>query len=368
VKSDIEAVEAIKGGDRERYTELVERYQRMVYGIVWSRLGDADLCEDAAQETFVKAFRYLVGLRNPAKFSGWLARIARNVSNSMLRKRKRELEKRHRWRLETPTEQRAEVPLEEDEPIGRTLTQTLASLPERHRECLVLFYLEGKNVRDTAAVLGISEVALKTRLHRARKVLRGRLEEELASSLSGLGPRAGFSACVMPLMPALPLASVGISGLPGGVKGAGLLGKYVSPLFTSVWTPLVFGMTLLQGLNAAFFFAWLGELEVANLAPSPQRRLRGKIIRSNVVGLVMVIFVVLVFVPMFGVQFGFLAIFQYGTLFLLWGTYSAARVLRINRSLFAIGNVISCVAFLFIYVSIGFFHVPIWIFSRLCCR
>jgi RNA polymerase sigma-70 factor (ECF subfamily) len=94
--SDTDAVKAVIEGDRDRYSELVERYQKMVYGIAWSHLGDAGLCEDAAQETFIKAFRYLAALRNPEKFSGWLARIARNVSTSLLRKRGRELDKHKR--------------------------------------------------------------------------------------------------------------------------------------------------------------------------------------------------------------------------------------------------------------------------------
>ena len=76
--TDAEAIEAVKRGDKDRYAELVTRYQRMVYGIAWSQLGDNDLCEEAAQETFVRAFRYLVALRHPERFGGWLARIARN--------------------------------------------------------------------------------------------------------------------------------------------------------------------------------------------------------------------------------------------------------------------------------------------------
>ena len=98
--TDREVIEAIYAGDIERYSHLVKRYQKMVYGIAWSRLGDADLCDDATQDTFVKAFHYLSTLRDPAKFPMWLGRIARNVSNSVLKSRIRELDKRQRWRFE----------------------------------------------------------------------------------------------------------------------------------------------------------------------------------------------------------------------------------------------------------------------------
>jgi RNA polymerase sigma-70 factor (ECF subfamily) len=66
------------------------------------------------------------------------------------------------------------------------LRQTLAELPAAHRECLVLFYLEGKSGAEAAAALGISEAALRVRLHRARAAMRERLEEKLEGSLANL--------------------------------------------------------------------------------------------------------------------------------------------------------------------------------------
>ena len=223
--ADADAIQAVKGGDKNRYAELIARYQRMVYGIAWSRLGDADLCEDAVQETFVKAFRYLLALRNPEKFQGWLARIARNVSTSLLRRHRRELDKRQRWRILQPDAPEEESSADDEEPLTETLTKTLADLPARHRECLVLFYLEGKNVREAAAVLGISEAAVKTRLYRARKVLRGKLEERLEASLTTLGGRGDYSAGVMALLPPIPLAATGLGASAFMGTGIGAVGK-----------------------------------------------------------------------------------------------------------------------------------------------
>lgn len=351
--SDIEIIEAVKSGNRDRYSELVERHQKMVYGIAWSRLGDAGLCEDAAQETFVKAFCYLAALRNPGKFPMWLARIARNVSNSVLRKRKRELDKCQRWRMESPIEYAAKLPSDEEPSIGQTLTQTLSSLPEQHRECLVLFYLEGKNVREAAERLGISETAMKTRLHRARVALRGRLEEELKSSLSELGPRAGFSAGVMPLLPAMPWATAGIGGT-STTLGLGV--KSLLPLSLFFW------MSLIQGAFSAALFGWLGKLEAANLAEGPNQGLRKKLIRGNVVVLAMGVVLVYLFALTTLGRLGQADYFKLLALFCLWGTYSAARMLRVNRSPFAIGMVLANAAFLLTFVLIGFFHAPFWTF------
>ena len=356
--SDTEVIDAIKGGDRSRYAELIDRYQKMVYGIVWSRLGDADLCEDAAQETFIKAFNALLTLRNPEKFSMWVARIARNVSNSLLRTRRREVEKCHRWQIELKAEHAVMMSSEEEsskeEPsIGQTLAQTLSDLPDQYRECLVLFYLEGKNIREAAEGLGISETAMKTRLHRARIALRGRLEETLESSLSGLGPRAGFTAAIMPLLPSMPLATVGIGGVSTAVKGL-LFG-----MKSLACVPFYFVLSLFQVAFPLFLFRWFGKMEINNLAKSPGRELRKNIIRSNVLFLVLSVLIIFLISSHIERQYRL----HFLVLFCLWGTYSAARMLRVNRLPFTIGTVLSNVTFLLTSTLMGFFHAPFWTFA-----
>jgi len=67
---DYLTVNAVVNGDKDGYEKLVDKYKKMVYGIAWSHLGDPDLSEDAAQETFVKAYTYLGTLREPDKFAG----------------------------------------------------------------------------------------------------------------------------------------------------------------------------------------------------------------------------------------------------------------------------------------------------------
>ena len=90
MQDDTAAIEAIRRGETERYAELVERYGRAVYGIAWSRLGDAHLCEDAVQETFLRGFRFLAALRKPERFGAWIARIARNTATAIGRRHRRD--------------------------------------------------------------------------------------------------------------------------------------------------------------------------------------------------------------------------------------------------------------------------------------
>jgi len=116
---DYQTVDAVLHGDKDGYEKLVDKYKKMVYGIAWSHLGDPDLSEDAAQETFVKAYTYLGTLREPDKFAGWLARIARNVCGSLGRGIKRENAFHKRWAVLESAE--AEPHEEERESLSEQL-------------------------------------------------------------------------------------------------------------------------------------------------------------------------------------------------------------------------------------------------------
>ncbi len=140
-QEDEQAVRAVRTGDAERYRELVERHERRVYAVAWSRLGDAGLAEEATQEAFIRAYQRLWLLGDGAKFSGWITSIARRVAINLGLSHRRELNKRERWALEQEPAHDPHPPAEEGD--GRftpgTLRQTLAELPAAHRECLALF-------------------------------------------------------------------------------------------------------------------------------------------------------------------------------------------------------------------------------------
>jgi RNA polymerase sigma factor (sigma-70 family) len=229
-EQDAQAVRAVRTGDAERYRELVERHERRVYAVAWSRLGDAALAQDVTQEAFIRAYRGLWLLNDGAKFAGWITAIARNVAVNFGIRRRRELKKDERWALEqgAPSEAGPQGDGADPPCTVETLRQTLAGLPEVHRECLVLFHLEGKSGAQAAAALGISETALRVRLHRARAALRERLEERLADSLGKLGPTKTLVPSVMAGVLAASSAKAGTAS----AGGMAVLGTFVklSPL------------------------------------------------------------------------------------------------------------------------------------------
>lgn len=235
---DQSAVTAVRNGDSERYRELVERHERRVFAVAWSRLGDAALAEEVTQEAFIRAYRRLWLLGDGAKFSGWVNTIARRLAINFGLRHRRELNKRERWALEHFSEAAPEKSADEGEPTHspETLRQTLAELPNAHRECLVLFYLEGKSGAEAAAALGISESALRVRLHRARAALRERLEQKLEASLEQLRP----SKALIPAIMAGVLASTSAkAAMAGGV-----------------------GMTITGALSKFGFIKWLAGFSV----------------------------------------------------------------------------------------------------------
>jgi RNA polymerase sigma factor (sigma-70 family) len=274
-QQDESAVAAVRGGDAERYRELVERHERRVYAVAWSRLGDAALAEEATQEAFIRAYRRLWLLGDGAKFSGWVNTIARRVAINFGLRHRRELNKRQRWALENPAISAPENSAETD-PLHtpETLRQTLAELPAAHRECLVLFYLEGKSGAEAAASLGISEAALRVRLHRARAAMRERLEEKLAGSLANLRP----AKTLVPAIMAGVLASSSAKAAAGGV-GATLTGALAKIGLAKWLLPLGSLMAfafILPGLLASWLFA---QLELKNFRD--QKGFRAELFRSH---------------------------------------------------------------------------------------
>ncbi|MGA2052173.1 MAG: RNA polymerase sigma factor [Opitutales bacterium] len=236
---DQQAVAAVRNGDAQRYRELVERHERRVYAVAWSRLGDAALAEEATQEAFIRAYRHLGLLGDGAKFSAWIGTIVRNAAISLGMRQRRELDKRARWALEQPV---ATGPVEstaEETGTAETLRQALADLPAAHRECLVLFYLEGKSGAEAATALGISEAALRVRLHRARAALRERMEERLGESLEQLRPAHTMVPSVMAAVLSGSTAKVG-GGVGFGATLAAAFAKVLPFKVATVVFPAAF--------------------------------------------------------------------------------------------------------------------------------
>jgi len=184
---DTRLVQLVQGGDGskfEAFEELVRRYEKKIYGHSLRLLGKREDAEDVLQETFLNAFRAIESFRGDSSFSTWIYRIATNNALMKLRKSGRvEVEFNEDLPNLAPSENRAPVGYI-DSPVDALFEKELLSeldeavrkLPEKYRTIFLLRDVEEFSTTETAEILGITESAVKSRLHRARLFLRESLD------------------------------------------------------------------------------------------------------------------------------------------------------------------------------------------------
>lgn len=170
---DILCIQRVLAGDREAFSSIVSRYERRLRSYCRSRLPEAEV-DDTVQDILVRAFRGLGGFRLGSSFSPWLFTIAFNVIAG----------RKHRFRNEEEKRQRiaAEPARAFDENEGfhlleaEALLSAVRSLQGMYRDVVEMYYYADLGVDEIAKVLGVGTEAVKTRLVRARKMLRVALE------------------------------------------------------------------------------------------------------------------------------------------------------------------------------------------------
>ena len=168
----------------EAVAALVREHSRLVYRIAYAVLRRHHDAEDATQETFLRVLRYGSKLSAVEDTKTWLAQIAWRVAVDRSKQygRKREI------RLDDPDNPSTEVASSEapanevmqGAQLGAVLGKLVAALPEKLRQPLILSALEEMSPREVAAVLGINEAAVRSRVFRARQILKEKLSQRLA--------------------------------------------------------------------------------------------------------------------------------------------------------------------------------------------
>lgn len=154
----------------ERLEEMMARYGDALIRMCCLYLRDASLAEDAAQDTFVKAWRHMNRFRGDCSEGTWLMRIAINVCRDY----RKTAWMRHIDRS-TPLSALPEQGRDDVRPDSPVLEAVMA-LKRREKEAVLLHYYQGFTIRETAKALGISESAVKQRLQRANRQLKHELE------------------------------------------------------------------------------------------------------------------------------------------------------------------------------------------------
>lgn len=186
--TDQEVVELARKSEETAYRELLRRYQRPVFSLIYRMVRDRELAEDLSQETFVKVLNALDRYRPEYKFSSWVFKIANNAAIDHLRRKELDtLSLEGGPDATTPERVEAtalqlgdstESPLEELQAreLGSTIERAIAQLRPEYRSCIILRHVEGRPYDEIAVILKLPLGTVKTYIHRARAELRESLD------------------------------------------------------------------------------------------------------------------------------------------------------------------------------------------------
>ncbi len=178
---------ALEGRDAA-HRELIKRYERPVFSLVFRMVRDREIAEDLTQDTFIKVLSHLDRYRTDFKFSSWLFKIANNVAIDHLRRRQLDTVSidgsPHAMTAEAVEASRfdisdgSESALDEMEAreLGSAIEQAISSLRPEYRSCILLRHVEGRSYEEIASTLDLPLGTVKTYIHRARHELRRALE------------------------------------------------------------------------------------------------------------------------------------------------------------------------------------------------
>jgi RNA polymerase sigma-70 factor (ECF subfamily) len=181
---------------------IMQRHNRRLYRVARGVLGDDSEAEDVVQEAYVRAFTNLESFRGEARLSTWLTRIALNEALGRLRQRRPTTDLGEVDAMDEQGEARViflPSARQDSNPessvaraeVRRLLERAVDQLPDPFRSVYVMRDIEEMSVEETASHLGLRPETVKTRLHRARRLLRQALSETLASTLVDAFPFAG---------------------------------------------------------------------------------------------------------------------------------------------------------------------------------
>lgn len=185
---DLYYIEALKKGNVQAFSVLVEKYQNMVYSLALKLLKKPEEAEELAQDTFIKAYQKIDSYEGKSKFSTWLYSITYNACISELRKRRVEFASLDDRQISDQDEMKMhdyyrETKKEDQE---KYLNLALAKLPEDDQVLVTLYYYENQSMDEISIITGLTVSNIKVKIHRARKRMYGLLHEMLNEEIYSL--------------------------------------------------------------------------------------------------------------------------------------------------------------------------------------
>lgn len=185
---DLYHIEAVKKGNVQAFSFLVEKYQKMVYTLALKLMKKPEEAEEMAQDTFIKAFHKIDSYEGKSKFSTWLYSITYNACISELRKRKIEFKSLDDRQISDQDEQRMHDYYRENrkEDQEKYLALAMEKLPEDDQVLVTLYYYENQSMDEISVITGLTVSNIKIKIHRARKRMQVFLYEMLNEEVYSL--------------------------------------------------------------------------------------------------------------------------------------------------------------------------------------
>jgi RNA polymerase sigma-70 factor (ECF subfamily) len=172
--SDFELVKECLNGNKEVFSELVTRYKKLIYSVVYNMINDKQEINDISQEVFVRIYKALDRYNPEFKFSTWSVKITTNYCLDVLRKKKIDFVP-----IEEVAERSSDTQTPESTYIDKEqkllIQKVVAELPDKYRLLIVLYHNNGLSYGEMAEVLNEPMTIIKNRLYRARLILREKL-------------------------------------------------------------------------------------------------------------------------------------------------------------------------------------------------
>jgi RNA polymerase sigma-70 factor (ECF subfamily) len=183
--TDGELIRRFQADELDAFEAFFERYRGLIHRTAYGLTGDAGAAEEILQDTFIRAYRHRASLRTDVSPVPWLHRVALNLCYSRLGRRRLSVEPigETAAQLREPGPEPAEH-LEREE-LRQSIRRGVAALAPKHQGVVVLYYLHGMSLLETAEALGIALGTVKSRLHYALHALRGHLAAERPETSGG---------------------------------------------------------------------------------------------------------------------------------------------------------------------------------------
>lgn len=187
--NDNELISRVLSGDQKAYAGLVSRYQSYVFTLALRMVKSREDAEEVAQDSFIKAYKYLGDFKGSSKFSTWLYTIVNNTAISFLRKKKVEihsLDNEKVFEVADSKESGMGANMIEQKSKMAMVNEAIAMLNPDDAQIITLFYKAEQSLEETAQILGIEINAAKVRLYRARTRLKEKMETYFAEEVKDL--------------------------------------------------------------------------------------------------------------------------------------------------------------------------------------